>query len=111
GTPVRSSDRVEVRMKWKDMAEEVAQHLRDQYAELRAAGYSHQDAMNTNASEIEHLNPADSRSAGAGLWKDLRFGPRLLIKDRGAAFVIILTLVLAIAANGIVFGFADLLLL
>ena len=30
-------------MSWKDMAEEVAQHLRDQYAELRAAGYSHQE--------------------------------------------------------------------
>jgi hypothetical protein len=82
-------------MKWKDMAEEVAQHLRDQYAELRAAGYSHQDAMNTNASEIEHLNPADWRRAGGGLWQDLRFGARLLIKDRGASFVIILTLALS----------------
>ena len=98
-------------MSWKDMAEEVAQHLRDQYAELRAAGYSHQEAMKTNASEIADVNPGDWRRAGGGLWQDLRFGARLLVKDRGASFVIILTLALAIAANGIVFGFADLLLL
>jgi putative ABC transport system permease protein len=98
-------------MSWKDMAEEVAHHLRDQYAELRAAGYSHQEAMKTNASEIADVNPGDWRRAGGGLWQDLRFGARLLVKDRGASAVVVLTLALAIAANGIVFGFADLLLL
>ncbi|OLE82694.1 MAG: hypothetical protein AUF76_08520 [Acidobacteria bacterium 13_1_20CM_2_65_9] len=46
-----------------------------------------------------------------GLWQDLRFGARLLVKNRGASLVVIITLALAIAANAIVFGFADLLLL
>ncbi len=100
-------------MSWKDMAEEVAQHLRDQYAELRAAGYSHQDAMKTTASEIADVNPNDwpRRGVIGGLWQDLRFGARLLVKDRGASTVVVVTLALAIAANGIVFGLADLLLL
>src|SRR2546428_7586286 len=44
------------------------------------------------------------------LWHDVRFGARLLVKERGASFVIITTLALAIAANAIVFGIADLVL-
>src|SRR2546428_155627 len=44
------------------------------------------------------------------LWHDIRFGARLLVKERGASFVIITTLALAIAANAIVFGIADLVL-
>src|SRR5262245_11660195 len=99
-------------MRWKDMSEEVAQHLRDQYAERRAAGDSHEDAMKKNAADMEEVNPGAWRRAGAGgLWQDLRFGARLLVKDRGASLVVIVTLALAIAANGIVFGLADLLLL
>jgi len=57
------------------------------------------------------LGSASTRGFIGGLWQDLCFGARLLVKNRGASLVVIITLALAIAANAIVFGFADLLLL
>lgn len=61
----------------------------------------------------EPLAPGRGANGGlvSGLWHDLRFGARLLVKDAGSSLVIVVTLALAIAANGIVFGFTDLLLL
>jgi predicted permease len=56
---------------------------------------------------------AEPRRIGAlsGFWHDVRFGARLLGKDKSVALVVVLTLALAIAANTIVFGLTDLLLL
>src|SRR6185295_10041817 len=52
---------------------------------------------------------AASPRALSGLWHDVRFGARLLLKDKGVTFVVVVTLAIAIAANTIVFGLADLL--
>jgi putative ABC transport system permease protein len=93
----RSGLGVETRMSWKDMAEEVAQHLRDQYAELRAAGHSHQDAMNATSAEIAQLNP--------GEWpREVRHAARSLSKARGFSLIVILTLALGIGANAAIFS-------
>ena len=79
------------------MAEEVAQHLRDQYAELRAAGHSHQDAMHITSTEIAHLNP--------GEWpREVRRAARSLWKARGFSLIVILTLALGIGANAAIFS-------
>jgi putative ABC transport system permease protein len=84
-------------MSWKDIAEEVAQHLRDQYAELRAAGVSHQDAMNATSKEIAHINP--------GEWpREVRHAARSLWKARGFSLIVILTLALGIGANAAIFS-------
>ena len=84
-------------MSWKDIAEEVAQHLRDQYAELRARGLSHEDAMTANAAEIAHINPGD--------WsREVRHAGRSLWRARGFSLVVVLTLALGIGANAAIFS-------
>ena len=79
------------------MAEEVAQHLRDQYAELRSAGLSHQDAMKSVSAEIAGVNP--------GEWpREVRHAARSLWKTRSFSLVVILTLALGIGANAAIFS-------
>src|SRR5205085_3963063 len=43
-------------------------------------------------------------------WQDVRYGARLLVKERSTSFIVVTTLALAIAANAVVFGIADLVL-
>ncbi len=79
------------------MAEEVAQHLRDQYAELRAAGVSHQDAMKSVSAEVARVNPGD--------WpREVRHAARSLWKARSFSLIVILTLALGIGANAAIFS-------
>jgi len=114
-----------------EIAQELAQHLQDRYSELRRGGATDADARRDALSELDDRDllreltgierraaeplalgsPAPRGGFAHGAWQDLRFGARLLVKDRGASFVVVLTLALAIAANGIVFGLADLFLL
>lgn len=112
-----------------DVVEELSQHLDDRYDELRAGGASAEDARRAALEEIDAADlvreltgidrPAPEPLAigggrggpFGGLWQDLRFGARLLGKDAGASAVIVITLALAIAANAIVFGLTDLVLL
>lgn len=114
-----------------EVVEELAQHLEDRYEELRSSGASDNDARRAALAQVDDADlvreltgiaqPAvEPPALGAGpltanalvgLWQDIRFGARLLVKDAGASLVIVLTLGLAIAANTIVFGFTDLLLL
>ena len=113
-----------------DVIEELSQHLDDRYEELRGGGASADEARREALAEVDeadlvreltgiHRPPDEPFAIGggspggplAGLWQDLCFGARMLAKDAGAAVVIVLTLALAIAANTIVFGLADLILL
>src|SRR3989442_944149 len=112
-----------------EVVEELSQHLDDRYRELRSGGASESTARREALSELDDADlvreltgvearaleplPLGSSTASgllSGLWHDVRFGARLLVKERGASFVIVTTLALAIAANAIVFGIADLLL-
>jgi putative ABC transport system permease protein len=113
-----------------EIVEELSQHLDDRYQELRAAGATEDAARRMALAELddtdlitalsgieaparEPLALGDARSSArfGGFWQDLRFGARLLTKEKSATAVIVLTLGLAIASNAIVFGFTDLLLL
>ena len=113
-----------------EVVEELAQHLDDRYEEMRAAGVPDDEARRHALAELDDadlvreltgiappaaeplaLGGAPQVQVFGGVWQDIRFGARLLVKDAGASFVIVLTLGLAIAANTIVFGITDLLLL
>jgi putative ABC transport system permease protein len=113
-----------------EIVEELSQHLDDRYQELRAAGATDDAARRISLAELDDgdliqalsgvetpareplaLGDASRSTLFGGLWQDLRFGARLLTKEKSATAVIVLTLALGIAANAIVFGFTDLLLL
>jgi putative ABC transport system permease protein len=113
-----------------EVVEELSQHLDDRYADLRAEGASEEDARRDALAELDaadliaeltgvearHVEPLPIGGGTAdgvvpAAWQDVRYGGRMLRKDSGASLVIVLTLGLAIAANAIVFAFADLLLL
>src|SRR5262245_47551946 len=119
----------------QEVIEEISQHLDDRYRELCLGGADDSRAIREALDELDEADlvrelagverevrseplsigsgDTSPRRTGAlsGFWHDVRFGARLLGKDPSVALVIIFTLALAIAANTIVFGLADLLLL
>jgi putative ABC transport system permease protein len=112
-----------------EVVEELSQHLDERYAELRASGASDAAARRDVLAELDEgalirglmsvegprteplVLGGGARGIAGGVWQDLRFGARMLVKDAGASLVILITLGLAIAANAMVFGLADLILL
>ncbi len=114
-----------------ELVEELSQHLEDRYNELRSGGATDEVATRDALSELDEadlvrelagverqdvreplaLGGAGRGRLAGGLWHDVRFGARLLAKEKGVTLVIVVTLALAIAANTIVFGLTDLLLL
>ena len=113
-----------------EIVDELSQHLQDRYDELRAGGATDDAAWRTALNELDGRNlvrelvdverpPLEPLPLGggsgdsvvSGVWQDVRFGARLIAKEPATALVVVFTLALAIAANTIVFGFTDLLLL
>ena len=113
----------------REIVDELSQHLQDRYDELRAGGMPEAEARLTTLADldtttlVQQLAGLEARSPEPvalggdgpgppllGLWHDLRYGARMMTRERGAALVVVFTLGLAIAANAIVFGFADLLI-
>jgi len=115
-----------------EVIEELSQHLDDRYRELSLGGAEHEDAVRDSLAELDDTDlvrelagvehdiareplpiggaaTALSSTPLAGLWHDVRFGARLLMKDKGVTFVVVVTLAVAIAANTIVFSLTDLL--
>jgi hypothetical protein len=93
-----------------EVVEELAQQLDDRYEELRSAGASDHDARRAALAEVDDadlvreptgivqpaveplaLGAAERSHTLGGLWQDIRFGARLLVKDAGASIVIVLT--------------------
>ena len=113
-----------------EIVDELSQHLQDRFEEMRAGGAPDDAARRAALHELdEHtlvrelveverppleplpLGGGERDRLVSGVWQDVRFGARLLAKESATALVIVFTLALAIAANTIVFGFTDLLLL
>jgi len=115
-----------------EVVEELSQHLEDRYRELCLGGADEDRAIRESLAELDDSDlvrelagverdyarepltigggaPAGSARMLAGFWHDVRFGGRLLMKDKGVTVVVVVTLALAIAANTIVFGLTELL--
>ena len=118
-----------------EIIDELTQHLDDRYAELISGGTAPANAYREALAElndsgrlsrellrIERRAPSDSegfRLLGtnrrtnmiADIWQDLRYGTRVLLKNKGFTLVATLSLALSIGANTSIFSLIDALLL
>jgi putative ABC transport system permease protein len=109
-----------------DVVEELSQHLNDRYEELLTSGVGEEQAYRiltqdlTDGKLVAGLKatmhaarepvPIGRQGRGklfVGIWDDLRYGARLLLRSPGFAIVAVLSLALGIGANTTIFQLLD----
>ncbi len=105
-----------------DIQEEIAQHLEDRYAELRARGVSDAEARRDALRQVKHLTRAleivdaypvpliehhGATTMIGSIWQDVRYALRTFVKNPSFATVVIVTLALGIGATAAIFSVLD----
>ncbi len=114
------------------IVEELSQHLEDRYQDLRAGGSTEAEACQAAFAELaesgsfgeailtkdrlpryDPVPPGDSsaRHLWADMWRDVRYAARMLAKNPGFTFFVVLTLALGTGANTTVFTVINTLIL
>jgi predicted permease len=98
--------------------EEVRFHLEREYEENLARGMNPEEARLAalrSFGGVERVKEESRDTRGVRLleevWQDLRFGARMLLKQKGVTAIAVLSLALGVGANTAIFGLLDALLL
>jgi predicted permease len=114
-----------------DVVDELRAHLQDRYEELRSSGLSEEAAVEATLQELSDSGRFDfdrwkrrqsprrasireeppSGSRIGDLWRDVRYGARLLARNPGFTATVVVTLAFGIAANTTAFTVINTLLL
>src|SRR5215510_8694891 len=102
------------RRRYDEIAESIREHLEEKIEDLMEDGLSREEATRKAHREFGNVTLIEERSREVWQWpmletlfQDLRFGVRMLLKNKSFTAVAILSLALGIGANTAIFQLLD----